>query len=397
MSDRLLVIGGSRVEDLQSARAAGLHVTYVQKKEMLKPAHLALSDRTLVLDYEDLSLLLPLARTLHRHAPFGYVASMAESGLVPAARVNDDLHLPGTPARTARLLKDKWVMRRHLNGIGLSTVRAAIGERKRDIERFGSDGGYPVIVKPVDASGSSNVYLIRSVDDVASVWKRAMGAGVRRFLLEEYLEGPEISVESLSFGGHHVVIAVTGKQTLPNFVECGHVIPAQIDETTMSEVRALTARFLDAVGLRHGPAHTEIKLTPQGPRILESHNRVGGDEINRMVAEVYRIDMVATAFAWPFGKVDAVSLPPVPRKAVAIRFFTPAPGRVLSIDGVNEVRTIPAVIDLHLDIEQGSRVDEVRSSLDRSGHLMVQAPTSAEALELCQRLSNQVKIVMAPD
>src|SRR5690242_15450808 len=101
MPDRLLLIGGNRVEDLQSARAAGLHVTYVQKKEGLKPAHLAFSDRTLVLDYEDLPLLLPLARAMHRHSPFGFVTSMAESGLLPAARVNDALHLSGTSVRTA--------------------------------------------------------------------------------------------------------------------------------------------------------------------------------------------------------------------------------------------------------------------------------------------------------
>jgi biotin carboxylase len=193
------------------------------------------------------------------------------------------------------------------------------------------------------------------------------------------------------------VIAVTGKHTLPNFVECGHVIPAEIDQVTTSEVQNLTTRFLDAVGLRDGPAHTEIKLTPRGPRIVESHNRVGGDEISHLVREVYGVDMVATTLAWAFGKIDAVPAPPVPRKAVAIRFFTPAPGRVRSIGGVNQVRTIPAVIDLHLDVEPGSRVEEVRSSLDRSGYLVTQAPTSAAALELCSRLSSQVKIVTVPD
>src|SRR2546429_10009360 len=109
------------------------------------------------------------------------------------------------------------------------------------------------------------------------------------------------------------------------------------------------------------------------------------------------MSMVATPRAWVCGKGAALPAPPVPHKAVAIRFFTPAPGRVRRIDGVNEIRTIPAVIDLHLDVEPGSRIGEVRSSLDRSGFLMIQAPTSAAALGLGQPLLRQVKIVTALD
>lgn len=397
MPDHLLVIGGRRAEDLRTAKSIGLHVTYVQRRERVEPAHLAWSDRTLVLDYQDLSLLVPLARALHRHTPFGHVVSMGESGLLPAARVNDALRLRGTGHRTALLLMDKWAMRQHLNRLGLGVVRAALGSRRRHIERFGRDCGFPIILKPVDASGSANVLLVRSMDDVARAWERATEAGMSRFLLEEHLAGPEISVESLSFARRHVVIAITGKQTLPNYVECGHVVPADLDEATVSEVRALVARFLDAVELRDGPAHTEIKLTSRGPRIVESHNRVGGDEIGRMVLEACGVDMVASSLEWAFGKVDPMSATPVPRTAVAIRFLTPAPGRVRSIEGVDEVRAHPAVVDVRLDVAPGGRIDEVRSSADRSGYLIARAPTSRAALDLCQRLANEVRIVTAPE
>lgn len=393
----MLIIGGSRARDLRSAKAVGLHVTYVQKKESVEPDHLTWSDRVLVLDYENLSLLVPLARTLHRHTPFGHVISMAENGSLPAARVNDALHLRGTSYRTALLFKDKWAMRQHLNELGLSVVRAALGSRMEHIERFGGDCGFPIIVKPVDASGSSNVFLVRSMDDVARAWERVTEAGMSRFLLEEHLAGPEISVESLSFGGRHVVIAITGKQTLPNFVECGHVVPADLDEATVSDVRALVARFLDAVELRDGPAHTEIKLTSRGPRIVESHHRVGGDEIGRMVLEACGVDMVASSLAWPFGKADAVPATPIPGKAVAIRFLTPAPGTVERIDGVAEVRANPAVVGVRLEVEPGSRIGEVRSSRDRSGYVIAQAPTSRAALDLCQQLANRVRIVTTPE
>lgn len=393
MSDHLLVIGGSRAEDLERAKAIGLHVTYVQKKGRVRPAHLAWSDRALVLDYEDLSLLVPLARALHRRAPFGHVMSMAESGLLPAARVNDALHLGGTAHRTALLLKDKWAMRQHLNRLGVSVVRAALGSRKRHIERFGEDCGFPIIVKPVAGSGSRDVLRVGSMDDVPRAWERAAAAGMSRFLMEEQLAGPEISVESLSFGRRHVVIAITGKQTLPNFVECGHVIPADLDRATGSEVRALVTRFLDAVDLRDGPAHTEIKLSPRGPLVVESHNRVGGDEIGRMVIEACGVDMVASSLAWAFGKTDRVPATPVPRRAVAIRFFTPAPGTVQEIRGVDEVRGNPAVVDVHLDVGPGSRIDEVTSSSDRSGYLIARARTPRAALDLCQRLANRVEIV----
>ena len=111
--------------------------------------------------------------------------------------------------------------------------------------------------------------------------------------MEEYLDGPEISVETLSFDGRHVVVAVTDKETRRPRLRRDRPFAAQrlLGRDCCARSTRLVTDFLDAVGLRNGPGHTEVKLTSRGPRIVESHNRIGGDRINELAEIAYGVDM----------------------------------------------------------------------------------------------------------
>src|SRR5262249_51439024 len=141
----------------------------------------------------------------------------------------------------------------------------------------------PAILKPVRGSASCSVIKIDGPAAIEAAWNAFPETERNRFIVEEFLEGPEFSVESFSFNGFHSILAVTEKHCSESFVELGHVLPAALPKQTEDEIVACVRNFLDLVTLKDGPAHTEVKLTLAGPRIVEGHNRVGGDKINELV------------------------------------------------------------------------------------------------------------------
>ncbi|WP_213451950.1 ATP-grasp domain-containing protein [Rhizomonospora bruguierae] len=406
---RVLVIGG-KLQHVRKARDLGLDVVLAQFPDEYDRGHWPHVDQALLLDYGDLDRLLPLARALHEGYPFQTAVSLFELGLLPAARINEALGLAGESVATVELLLDKWRMRRHLAARGISPVASAVGRSGQDVREFVKQNGLPIIVKPIRESGSLGVFRIHDRADVDAVAERfrsldgqfdvrdlTSAESFHEFLMEEFLDGPEISVETLTFDGRHVVVAVTDKECGgPGFVEIGHSQPSGCPPETLREVTRLVTDFLDAVGLRNGPGHTEVKLTSRGPRIIESHNRVGGDRINDLAEIAYGVDMERYALAAGFGVVEPLAASPEPRAGAAIRFLTPEPGRVVAVTGVDAVRADPAFVDLQVAVEPGAVVPPLTWNEDKVGHVIARGATAAEAIAHGRRLAATIQVRTEP-
>lgn len=391
---RIMLVGGGRetVENLEKARALGLEVIFVQKPSLYKEALAPLVDHAVLVDYADPELLVPIARGLHRALPFATAISLSEDGLVAAANVREALRLPGNALETVVRLKDKAKMRVHLARCGVSPVAATVATSADTVVAFMRENPGPVALKPTDGSGSFAVFRVDVIDEVAAACASLAKLGVGRFLVEEYLDGPEMSVEAFTFHGRHVIVAMTDKLTSEHHVELGHSMPAALDEATRRAVADLTCAFLDAVALREGPSHTEVKLTRKGPRIVESHDRVGGDRINELVRVAYGIDMKALALGWAADVVDALPGPPAPCAAAAIRFVTPPPGVVRSVEGVDEARAMPGVVELKVTVAPGAKVRPLRESYDRVGHVLAGGSDVGEAVRRCEEVLRAVRV-----
>jgi biotin carboxylase len=408
---RILLIGG-KVQHLRKARELGLDVVHVQYPDGYDRGYWPYVDQALLLDYGDVDRLLPLVRALHEAHPFQAAMSPFELGLLPAARINEALGLGGESVATVELLLDKRRMRRHLAAKGISPVAFAVGRSTQDVRDFVEAHGLPIIVKPIYESGSLAVFHLRTQADVDAVAERFRafddghwGVGdlfradsFEEFLMEEYLDGPEISVESLSFDGRHVVVAVTDKECggPGGFVEIGHSQPSGCSAETLREVTRLVTDFLDAVGLRNDPAHTEVKLTSRGPRIVESHNRIGGDRINELTEVAYGVDMERYALGAGLGVVEPLATSPEPRGGAAIRFITPEPGRVVEVTGVDAVRADPACVDLQFKVGPGDEVPPLTWNEDKVAHVIARGATAAEAIAHGRRLAAAIHVRTEP-
>ncbi|MFI8106514.1 ATP-grasp domain-containing protein [Streptomyces sp. NPDC086023] len=376
MKPRVLVLGDQQTL-VDAAVKLGAEVWWAQRPDRVAPAAAAAPVVTLLTDYTAPEFV-DLVAHLHSLRPFDAVVSIQEHALLSLAALNDRLGLRGPRHETVRLITDKWAMRTRLAEQGVGPVAAALGQTAEDMRAFGAAHGFPYIAKPVSATGSFGVVLVQP-DRVDEIAEGFAGSGASAFLLEEYLEGPEISVESFTFAGRHIVFALTDKSTGDGFVESGHTVPAELDTAVVAEVTELVGAFLDAVGLTDGPSHVEVKLTAHGPRIVEGHCRRGGDRINELVRLAYGVDMEELSVAWALGLAEPPAERPPLLRASAIRFAEAPCGELVAVTGQDEVLADPAVTELRVLHEPGTQVGPVRWSGDRAAYVIATGDTPAEA------------------
>jgi biotin carboxylase len=385
---RIAVIAGAPLL-VGAARDLGIETVFVHDAFQPTPPVAAEADMTIAVDLSDLDALHAALAPLHAARPFARVMSLTEHGLLPAAAAGERLQVLGNSLHTVRLLRDKRRMREVLNSHGISPVRAAAPTNQAELGSFCRMVGGPVILKPAAGTGSEAVIRVATADLAAEAWRAFGAAGGVDPIAEEYLDGPEVSVETFSHGGRHALLAVTDKLVNASFVEVGHTQPSTLSAPVLAEVDALVRAFLNVIQLTEGPAHTEIRITAQGPRIIESHNRIGGDKISELLRRVYGLDMLALTAGCPLGLLRPPTDAPVARGGAAIRFLMPPPGTVCSIVVPDTGGT---TADIHLKVAVGDQVRPGQTVDDRAGYIMVDGVDAADAAAVCEDLAARVLI-----
>lgn len=391
--DTTLLLVGANDETVRKAKELGLHVLLVQHPTKISDEQTDLADVVRILDYTEWDNLEPVARELWDDPGFAVALSLTEPGLEGAGRINDLFGLGGTGYEVTRRFRDKLAMREHLAGRDPGAVRAAPLRYREDLDTFADRHGYPFIVKPTDATASIGVLRVNGKEDLEEVYaavERMRGTRtdrvstlfvLRDFLMEEYVEGREFSVESFSFAGRHVIVAITEKFVASGcFAELGHAVPARIDIATQEAVRACVSRFLDLMGYRDGVAHTEVRIGERGPVIIESHNRVAGDAITDLVRGAYGIDTVRYALGWPFGLVPELPDRPEPHAGACTRFVVSGPGTVASVRVDPEAMRRPDVLDIRVTATPGATVHSLRDNWDRLALVAVTGTDTTDAI-----------------
>ncbi|WBB78438.1 ATP-grasp domain-containing protein [Micromonospora sp. WMMD882] len=332
------------------------------------------------------------ARQVHRADPVTRIASFGERDQRRLAVVGSALGLSTHSVRTVAAVHDKHLMRQLLADAGVEKVAAVRLDDEAAVTGWVDANPGAWVLKPVDGTASAGVALVRTPGEAAAAYRRCVATehtGRRHspeVLLEEYLTGPQVSVESLSEDGEHVVVAVTGKYSDPaTFVELGHVVPAVVDDAARAGLVAHTGAVLDALGVRDGTCHTEFVLTPDGPRTIETHLRVAGDEIPYLVRDATGVDLVGCVVRQTFGErvLPEVrrTLAATPARPQAIWFgVAPCAGEVDRWEGLDEARAADPSVTLTLEAGPGDRVAPLGDSHSRVVWARAEGGTADEAL-----------------
>lgn len=236
--------------------------------------------------------------------------------------VAEHMGLIGNTAYCTEVSTNKHKMRECFEKHGDSSPRSIQVESVLDLR--GMELEFPVIVKPIDRSGSRGITKVENLEELDQAIEYAKKQGFdKHALVEEYAMGQEYSVEFISWMGQHHFLALTQKYTTgaPDFIEMGHMEPADVDFDMLQTIKKVVTHALDSLEIQYGASHTELKIDKNGNiKIIEIGGRMGGDCIGSSLVEL------STGFDFVGAVIDvALGIAPVvnnyKRMCAGVRFI----------------------------------------------------------------------------
>lgn len=293
-------------------------------------AHVAVA---VAVDLTDAEAVADAVATLAADRGVAGVLTYMENHVVLAARLTDRFALPGNTPAAVEACRDKYLTRSLLAAAGVPSARSYLVADAETAVEYAVLLGGPVVIKPRSLGGSAGVHRADTPDQVRDAFHAAKGAslfGIERtgaagVLIEEYLDGPEVSVECVVLGHGTVHIAAVTRKYLgdePAFQEVGHLVDPTDPLLADLRIRDVALGALTAVGISSGVMHVEMRLTRQGPRIVEINARLGGDLIPHLVHLATGLNLPQITADLAIG-VDP-ELVPSQSQSAAVRFLYPA-------------------------------------------------------------------------
>ncbi|NBM16645.1 ATP-grasp domain-containing protein [Streptomyces sp. GC420] len=353
-------------------------------------AHPLLGARhVLTADTNDARTLPDEAERLHRALGFDGVITSCDYYLPAAARIAERLGLPGPAAVAVENACRKDATRRILADAGVPGPRFAVCADWAATAEAARELGYPLVLKPVDLCAGMFVRRVDDERELAAAHRALSGfpvnaRGLRRVpdvLLEELLTGPEVSVETVSHGGTGHVVGITDKSIggAPAFIETGHMYPAALAPADADAARRTALDAITALGLDDVVTHTEIRLTPDGPRLVEVNPRPAGNRISELIRHVTGIDLAAACVDVALGRAPDLRPRDTGLRSAAIGFLVPdVTGTLEAVEGAERVRAEQGVLEVRLP-EPGTAVRAADSNNDYLGHVMAADATGPGA------------------
>ncbi|MBI3688108.1 MAG: ATP-grasp domain-containing protein [Actinobacteria bacterium] len=329
------------------------------------------------------------------------VTSSSEYFVATAARAARRLALSAPDPHTLLRCRDKRRQRQLLATAGVAVPGFHVARRAAAAVHAACGLGFPVVVKPVSGSGSVGVRLCPDAESVHEHSTDLLGRGVdergrpvpRAVLVEEYVPGPEYSVET--FDGRPIAVVAKQLGPHPHFVETGHVVPAPISCGVTEHLAGTARRALAALGLAWGAAHTELRLGRTGPVVIEVNPRLAGGMIPTLVQLATGADLVDAVVGKAAGRT--VRPRPVPVRHAAIQFAVASrPGTVVAVHGIEQARGRPGVTHAGALLPPGTPIEISHSFRDRFGYVVATGPDATTAVELARRAAGHLHVQTRP-
>lgn len=237
--------------------------------------------------------------------------------------VANEMGLNGNSEECTTISTNKHLMRKAFREGGDPSPKSVLVSSVEDLDEISLE--YPVIVKPIDRSGSRGITKLENADGLSEAIECAKEQGFeKKALVEEYVTGDEYSVEYISYHGKHTFLNLTKKYTTgaPHFIETGHIEPAPVDEKVLNKVKKIVTHALDTLKIKNSASHTELKISENGDiKLIEIGGRMGGDFIgSNMVYLSTGVDFVKAVIQVALGKEPEIQFNDVMRTA-GVRFI----------------------------------------------------------------------------
>ena len=391
---KLMILGGPefQIPLIRQAKEMGLYTYVLDMNPQARGA--AYADEFIQCSLKDREKVLAIAKEI---MPDGVTVGMCDVAVNSAALVCRELNLPGLDVETALRATDKYLMIQEFEKYNVPHpwYRKLSAE---DIPALSYDFSFPFISKPVDMAGSRGINKIECRNDAERLMYESLAAGgVNEIIIEEFLDGPEVSVEMLVKDFKPHVIQITDKYTsgAPHFVELGHSQPSLLPEETRRAVAEVAEKAALALHLNNCCAHAEIIITAQGPKMVEIGARMGGDSIQEQLI-LYSAGINMSYYSIRFALGEPIDLPDTKQNMCsAIRFLkSDRSGVVKAIRNLEEAGKVNGVRQMEVSCQVGDEVAPPVDSSGRLGFVISQAESVEEAVAACERSIETLEIIV---
>jgi biotin carboxylase len=393
-AQRLLVLGAgpAQLGLLEAARARGLYVIALDRNP--SAPGFALAERRAIVSTED---EVAVERLAAAEGIAGVISPGADWPVAVAARVAARLGLPhALSPETAQVAVSKLKQRERFAAAGVPQPRHAVCRTVEEAVEAAVAIGLPCVLKPPDRQGQRGVAVAATAAEAAQGAEAALELSRGGLVLvEELVEGPEVTVNAFSSNGRFEALAVADRVLAdpPAFgVALAHVFPSEHD---VAGAVAAAAAAAAALGIENGPSYTQVLLSPRGALVGELAARLGGGHDAELVRAVTGVDLNELALGAALG--ESSERPPAEPAAPAacIRFLVPPPGELIAVHGVEDAAQAPGVQWVRIYRRPGHVFGEFRAGPDRAGAVLALGATRAEAVRRAEAAAESVRFSTA--
>lgn len=395
MSKKIMILGASilQMPAIVQAKEMGLKVIAVDMNPQAIGFTVSGIEKELISTID----IPAIVKAAKRHKIDGIMTLATDMPMRSVAAVARELDLIGIDEETAIKATDKAEMREALKKGNVPIPHFFRVRSEDEFVKIADMFNSAFVIKPADSSGSRGINLIKDLKD-----KERMRTAYRYsrqysrsgdVVVEEYMAGPEVSVETLSIDGECHVLQITDKITTgsPHFVEMGHTQPTRLGEKIAKKISDVAKSANKAIGIKNGPSHTEIIVTADGPKVVEIGARLGGDNITtHLVPLSTGINMVKCCIQIALGQTPDIL--PKWNKGAAIRYFSQHAGVIKKISGIEAAKKISGVKQITIVHDIGENITEVENSGARMGFVIAQGENASVAEKNCRKALEKIDV-----
>ena len=401
MATLLIISGGIEAADAARRAKEMGHTVVVSDRDPQAPGF-AFADSCLIADvYGPEETAAAAARYSMKIRRIDGVLCVAADAPVTAAKVAQRLRIPGLPVHVAELACDKLAMKKCFQGAGVEVPWFAEVSTPQELQRIAIERGRDLVIKPVDSRGSRGVQRVAQVEDLTKAFALARShSPSERVMVEQYLEGPQVSTESIVIDGvcHTPGFSDRNYEYLeryaPFFIENGGDLPSHLPADIQQKVKDLVGRAAAAMGITNGTVKGDIVVHRGQPYVIELAARLsGGFFCTREIPLNTGVDFIGAAIKLALGEtVTAEELQPSRQHAVVQRYAFPKPGTVVSIDGAEAARAVPGIAAVVVTARAGDIIPPAGDKRPSAAMVLATAPTHELALKAANDALALIKI-----
>ena len=384
----ILIIGGGllQVPVIETAKSMKLKVVVADMNP--ESPGFKIADEKMIMSTKDIEGMVREAKRFFEKEPVHGVMTAGTDASMTVAAVANALGLPGIRYVDAEAASNKVKMRKRLKEHNVPIPEFAPVWTIQDARDALDTLKFPLVIKPSDNMGARGVIKVNNREELHAAFKHAKKySPTGEVILEEFMPGPEVSVDALSWNGNIRMTGIADRiiEREPYFIEVGHNMPSRFNKEILDEIEDVMTRGMRALGINLGAGKGDIKITPQGVKVGEIAARLSGGFMSAYTyplstgVNLYRGAILIALGEEPDDLEPKLNLVSIERSLIA------SPGKIVSISGIEEAKEIEGVNEIFLQSKVGDIITDPTNNIEKSGHIIITAQTLDKAEEIFEK------------